>query len=220
MVHDTVRGVAEQRVTPEPVVAAPTDDDQVGVVLLRYPEKLGRRVPINELGGMAHAMFPQHVSPLADKFGALRGNQLVGLQLECIELEQPAFRHDVYCKDLRVERLREVGRPAQGVLGAVRIINTDSYALDCHQPTLSRGASGRTRRTARFSSTCSRSRINASQLPHCATRIGLLRSTQRMWALDALVLCVRAAGERSGEPVATVCHRLEDRRGVELSPGI
>jgi hypothetical protein len=41
-----------------------------------------------------------------------------------------------------------------------------------------------------------------------------------MWALDTLVLCVRVAGERTGEPVATVCHRLEDRHGVELSPGI
>jgi hypothetical protein len=40
-----------------------------------------------------------------------------------------------------------------------------------------------------------------------------------MWALDALVLYVRAASDRTGEPVASVCQRLAARHGVELSPG-
>ena len=41
-----------------------------------------------------------------------------------------------------------------------------------------------------------------------------------MWALDALVLYVRVAAERTGEPVASLCQRLAARHGVELSPDI
>jgi putative intracellular protease/amidase len=38
-----------------------------------------------------------------------------------------------------------------------------------------------------------------------------------VWALDALIIYVRAAAERLGEPVAAVCARLAARHGVELS---
>ena len=41
-----------------------------------------------------------------------------------------------------------------------------------------------------------------------------------MWALDALVLYVRAAADRTGEPVASPCQRLAARHGVELAPGV
>ena len=41
-----------------------------------------------------------------------------------------------------------------------------------------------------------------------------------MWALDALVLYVRVAAERTGEPVASLCQRLAARHAVELSPAI
>jgi hypothetical protein len=41
-----------------------------------------------------------------------------------------------------------------------------------------------------------------------------------MWALDALVIYVRAAADRTGLPVAVVCERLAARNGVELTnPG-
>ncbi len=40
-----------------------------------------------------------------------------------------------------------------------------------------------------------------------------------LWALDALVLYVRAAAERTGESVASLCQQLAARHGVELSPG-
>jgi hypothetical protein len=149
MIRDAVRGVAEQRVTSRPVVAASPDDDEVGVVLLREPKKVRRRVPTHQLGGMAHAMFPQDLGPLADKFGAPLGDQLVGLQLECIELDQPALWHDMNRKNLRVQGPRQVGRPAQCMLGAIRTINTDGYALDCHPLTISRGQARLT--TAAFS---------------------------------------------------------------------
>jgi hypothetical protein len=38
-----------------------------------------------------------------------------------------------------------------------------------------------------------------------------------VWALDALIIYVRAAADRLGEPVAAVCARLAARHGVELS---
>ena len=38
-----------------------------------------------------------------------------------------------------------------------------------------------------------------------------------VWALDALIIYVRAAADRLGEPVAAVCARLAVRHGVELS---
>jgi hypothetical protein len=37
-----------------------------------------------------------------------------------------------------------------------------------------------------------------------------------MWALDALVVYVRVAAERTGVPVAEICARLSSRQGVEL----
>ena len=97
MIRDSVRGVAEHRVTQRPMVAVSPDDDEVGVVLLRETKKLRRRVPTHQLGGMDR-------------------------------------------KDLRVERLRQVGRPAQRLLRAIRTVDADSYALNCHQPTISRGS--------------------------------------------------------------------------------
>jgi hypothetical protein len=38
-----------------------------------------------------------------------------------------------------------------------------------------------------------------------------------VWALDALIIYVRAAAERLGEPVDAVCARLAAHHGVELS---
>jgi hypothetical protein len=37
-----------------------------------------------------------------------------------------------------------------------------------------------------------------------------------MWALDALVVYVRVAADRTGLPVAAVCSRLAQRHGVDL----
>jgi hypothetical protein len=36
------------------------------------------------------------------------------------------------------------------------------------------------------------------------------------WSLEALVVYVRAASERAGVSVAVLCHRLAQRRGIEL----
>ena len=38
-----------------------------------------------------------------------------------------------------------------------------------------------------------------------------------VWALDALIIYVRAAADRTGEPVAVVCGRLAARHGVALT---
>ena len=38
-----------------------------------------------------------------------------------------------------------------------------------------------------------------------------------VWALDALIIYIRAAAERTGDPVAVVCNRLAARHGVELT---
>jgi hypothetical protein len=38
-----------------------------------------------------------------------------------------------------------------------------------------------------------------------------------MWAMDALVVYVRVAADRTGVEVAEVCGRLAHRRGVDLA---
>ena len=38
-----------------------------------------------------------------------------------------------------------------------------------------------------------------------------------VWALDALIIYIRAAAERTGDPVAVVCNRLAARHDVELT---
>jgi hypothetical protein len=38
-----------------------------------------------------------------------------------------------------------------------------------------------------------------------------------IWAVDALVVYVRAAADRTGEPVSRVCEQLAERYGVDLN---
>jgi hypothetical protein len=38
-----------------------------------------------------------------------------------------------------------------------------------------------------------------------------------LWAVDTLVVLVRAAADRTGEPASRVCERLAERHGVDLS---
>jgi len=38
-----------------------------------------------------------------------------------------------------------------------------------------------------------------------------------MWALDALVVCIRVAADRASVDVAQICERVAQRRGVDLA---
>jgi hypothetical protein len=69
--------------------------------------------------------------------------------------------------------------------------------------------------------------LGAAAMLHGGVDPGLLDEVQLWqtddlwyWSLEALVAYIRASADRIGQPVASVCRRLADDRGVTLADGV